>query len=302
MENKLYRPRLIDKTLQQKLMLAKAVCVQGPKACGKTWAALKAAKSQIMLGDGRDNFSNRRLSLLDNSFALRGEKPHLIDEWQEIPSLWDAVKFEVDKTTEPGQYILTGSSTPKRKGIIHSGTGRISLLDMRTMSLFESGESTGDISLSSLFKGNIPEPIGADSPSIEKLAYYIIRGGWPEALNYPAEYASSFASDYIKGVIQEDIPRVAESIDIVKMHHFLRSLARNESTTASKRVLIRDMNGEITDETVNSYIDILSRLFLLSPQLPFTPSIRSSLRLKQMEKRHFTDPSIAAALLGLSFG
>lgn len=300
MENKLYRPRLIDKTLQQKLMLAKAVCVQGPKACGKTWAALKAAKSQIMLGDGRDNFSNRRLSLLDNSFALRGEKPHLIDEWQEIPSLWDAVKFEVDKTTEPGQYILTGSSTPKRKGIMHSGTGRISLLDMRTMSLFESGESTGDISLSSLFKGNISEPIVVDSPSIEKLAYYIIRGGWPEALNYPAEYASSFASDYIKGVIQEDIPRVAESIDMVKMHHFLRSLARNESTTASKRVLIRDMNGEITDETVNSYIDILSRLFLLSPQLPFSPSIRSSLRLKQMEKRHFTDPSIAAALLGLS--
>ena len=139
----------------------------------------------------------------------------------------------------------------------------------------------------------------AENPGIEKLAYYIVRGGWPSAIDLPYEYAHSFASDYVAGLLQEDIPRVAQSIDLLKMHRFMCSLARNESTTASKKVLMRDMNGEITDETVNSYLQILSRLFLLSPQQPFAPSVRSSLRLKQMEKRHFTDPSIAAALLGI---
>lgn len=146
MENSLYRPRVIDEEIEQKLKISKAICIQGPKACGKTWTASKHAESSIMLGDGRDNFVNRRISEMDNSFALKGDRPHLIDEWQEIPSLWDAVRFEVDRSNDNGQYILTGSSTPVRKGIMHSGTGRISLLNMRPMSLFESGESSGKIS------------------------------------------------------------------------------------------------------------------------------------------------------------
>ena len=226
--------------------------------------------------------------------------PHLIDEWQEVPSIWDAVRNEVDKSPEKGRFILTGSSTPANKGIMHTGTGRISLIDMRTMSLYESGESSGAVSLSSLFNEGISGIIETGSVSIEDLAYYIVRGGWLDSLGVSAEYASSFASDYIKGLLQEDIPRVADSIDIMKMHRFMRSLARNESTTASKRTIQRDMNGEISDATIDSYASILSRLFLLSNQLPFSPSIRSSLRLKQMEKRHFTDPSIAAALLGMN--
>ncbi len=297
--NELYRPRIIDDELKTKLQLSKAVCIQGPKASGKTWTAINQAASSIMLGDGSGNFANRRVAMLDNSFALKGKMPHLIDEWQEIPSLWDVVRYSVDKSQEKGQFILTGSSTPERSGIMHSGTGRISLLTMKTMSLFESGESTGEISLSSLFDSSIQSVIQCDSPGIERLAYYVIRGGWPSALDLPYEHASSFASDYVNGIIHEDIPRVADSIDILKMERFMRSLARNESTTASKRVLIRDMNGEISDETVSSYLQILSRLFLLSPQLPFSPSVRSSLRLKQMAKRHFADPSIPAALLGL---
>ena len=300
MENDSYRPRIVDGLVDLKLRVSKAVCIQGPKACGKTWTAVKHSNSSIMLGDSADGFSKLRITELDNSFALKGKRPHLIDEWQEVPSLWDAVRFEVDRSSERGQYILTGSSTPVRKGIMHSGTGRIALLDMKPMSLYESGESSGAISLSSLFKGNIGEAVPCDNPGIEGLAYYIVRGGWPEALDLPSQYASSFAADYIKGVLQEDIPRIAESIDILKMNRFMRSLARNESTTASKKTLMRDMNGEIADATMNSYLQILSRLFLLSPQLPFSPNVRSSLRIKQGEKRHFVDPSISAALLGLS--
>ena len=299
MDNEFYKPRIVDSEIKLKLELSKAVCIQGPKACGKTWAAEHQAASEIKLGDATDNFANRRITMMDNSFALKGERPHLIDEWQEIPALWDVVRSEVDKVPEKGQFILTGSSTPVQKGIMHSGTGRISLLTMRPMSLYESGESSGKISLASLFKGNISEVVQAENPGIEKLAYYIVRGGWPSAVDLPYEHAYSFAADYVAGLIQEDIPRVAQSIDLLKMHRFMRSLARNESTTASKKVLMRDMNGEITDETVNSYLQILSRLFLLSPQQPFSPAVRSSLRLKQMEKRHFTDPSIAAALLGM---
>ena len=299
MDNEFYKPRIVDNEIKLKLELSKAVCIQGPKACGKTWAAEHQAASEIKLGDATDNFANRRITMMDNSFALKGERPHLIDEWQEIPALWDVVRSEVDKVPEKGQFILTGSSTPVQKGIMHSGTGRISLLTMRPMSLYESGESSGKISLASLFKGNISEVVQAENPGIEKLAYYIVRGGWPSAVDLPYEHAYSFAADYVAGLIQEDIPRVAQSIDLLKMHRFMRSLARNESTTASKKVLMRDMNGEITDETVNSYLQILSRLFLLSPQQPFSPAVRSSLRLKQMEKRHFTDPSIAAALLGM---
>lgn len=299
MDNVFYKPRIVDSEIKLKLELSKAVCIQGPKACGKTWAAEHQAASEIKLGDATDNFASRRITMMDNSFALKGEKPHLIDEWQEIPALWDVVRSEVDKVPEKGQFILTGSSTPVQKGIMHSGTGRISLLTMRPMSLYESGESSGKISFSSLFKGNISEVVQAENPGIEKLAYYIVRGGWPSAVDLPYEHAYSFAADYVAGLIQEDIPRVAQSIDLLKMHRFMRSLARNESTTASKKVLMRDMNGEITDETVNSYLQILSRLFLLSPQQPFSPAVRSSLRLKQMEKRHFTDPSIAAALLGM---
>lgn len=300
MENKLYKKRVIDDEIINRLRLSKAICIQGPKASGKTWTASKHASSSIMLGDGKDNFANKRIAMLDNSFALKGDRPHLIDEWQEIPSLWDAVRFEVDKSNEKGQYILTGSSTPQRKGIMHSGTGRIALLNMRPMSLFESEESSGKISLNSLFSGGLSTPVEAENPGLEKLAYYIVRGGWPSAIDLPANTAHTFAQDYVNGILQEDIPRVAESIDILKLHKFMRSLARNESTTASKKTIIRDMNGEISDETINSYTQILSQLFLLSPQLPFSPQVRSSLRLKQMEKRHYTDPSIAAALMGMT--
>ena len=175
MENDAYKPRIVDAEIELKLKMSKAVCIQGPKACGKTWAAEHQAASEIKLGDASENFANRRIAMMDNSFALKGEKPHLIDEWQEIPSLWYAVRAEVDKVSEKGQFILTGSSTPVQKGIMHSGTGRISLLTMKPMSLYESGESSGKISLSSLFKGNLSDGMHAENPGIEKLAYYIVR-------------------------------------------------------------------------------------------------------------------------------
>ena len=300
MVNAEYRPRLIDKEIERKLGIFKAICIQGPKASGKTWAAAEHSRSSIMLGDPSGSFENRRLTELDPFHALSGEEPHLIDEWQEVPSLWDAVRHQVDTDSRKGRYILTGSSTPVNKGIMHSGTGRIDTVSMRTMSLFESGESSGRVSLSSLFDGGFGGMVDNDAPRLEELAYYIIRGGWPEAITIPPDSAHYFARSYVNGLLTEDIPRIAPGTNLDKMSRFMRSLARNESTTASKRTIQRDLNGDISDETIDNYSNILARLFIIADQRPYSPSVRSSVRLKQMSKRHLTDPSLAAALLGLS--
>ena len=300
MVNAEYRPRLIDKEIERKLGIFKAICIQGPKASGKTWAAAEHSRSSIMLGDPSGSFENRRLTELDPFHALSGEEPHLIDEWQEVPSLWDEVRHQVDTDSRKGRYILTGSSTPVNKGIMHSGTGRIDTVSMRTMSLFESGESSGRVSLSSLFDGGFGGMVDNDAPRLEELAYYIIRGGWPEAITIPPDSAHYFARSYVNGLLTEDISRIAPGTNIDKMSRFMRSLARNESTTASKRTIQRDLNGDISDETIDNYSNILARLFIIADQRPYSPSVRSSVRLKQMSKRHLTDPSLAAALLGLS--
>ena len=226
----------------------------------------------------------------------------MIDEWQEVDAIWDAVRYMVDQRGEKGQFILTGSSTPKKKeNRGHSGVGRIGRLRMRTMSLYESGDSSGKVSLEDLCEGKVSTMLTGEV-DLRDLANYIVRGGFPEAIGLSVENAQLIAESYIETILADDAQRIdGQKYDIKKMRLLLRSLARNESTTATKKKLARDING-IDDDTVDydtvmTYLDVFERLFLLDNQKPFSSNIYSSVRVKQAEKRHFCDPSLACALL-----
>lgn len=304
MENRKYRPRIIDSTVEDYLQAFGAVCIEGPKWCGKTWTSAFHSKSQFLLGDPSNNFQNRSLAQLDPSMVLKGEAPRLIDEWQEVPAIWDAVRYEVDARDEQGQFILTGSSTPMRKGVMHSGAGRIAPIRMRTMSLWESGDSDGKVSLHDLFEGHIESQLTGEI-KLESLARYIVRGGWPRSLAVPYEKAVLLPNGYINAIIDDGANRLDEiKRDSSKMIKLLKSLARNESTTVSNKVLrkdIKDVEGEdISEPTIASYLDVFRRLYVVEDQPAFSPSVRSSVRVKQAGKRHLTDPSIACSLLGLN--
>ena len=237
------------------------------------------------------------------SIVLEGEKTRLLDEWQESPFLWDAVRFYVDRNGKKGQFILTGSSTPRIKGILHSGAGRIARLRMRTMSLYEASHSTGDVSLESLCNGQITAKLIGDV-NLRNLADYIVRGGWPGNVDIPIENAAYLPKSYIEAIINDDSQRLDDvKYDKRKMMMLLKSLARNESTTASKNKLLNDIkesDDEAIDlDTISTYLDVFERLFILDNQLPFSTNIHSSIRIKQAEKRHFCDPAMACALLGM---
>ena len=301
MEIKNYKPRIIDNMIDEYLKTFGAVCIEGAKWCGKTWSSIYHSNSSIMIGNPEGNFQNKKLAETAPNIVLEGEKPRLIDEWQEVPRLWDAVRYEVDKTAEKGQFILTGSATPNHKGILHSGAGRIGKLRMRPMSLYESGDSTGDISLQDLCNGNMKEKLTGEV-DLRKIIEFIIRGGWPGNLNVPIERAGILPESYIDAILDDDVYRIdGVKRDINKMKLLLRSLARNESTTVTNKTLKRDIK-EIDDEdididTVASYLDIFTRLFILDNQKPFAENIRSSVKVKQSEKRHFVDPSLPCSLL-----
>ncbi|MBE6106884.1 ATP-binding protein [Anaerovibrio lipolyticus] len=304
MENRKYRPRIIDSTVEDYLQAFGAVCIEGPKWCGKTWTSAFHSKSQFLLGDPSNNFQNRSLAQLDPTMVLKGEAPRLIDEWQEVPAIWDAVRYEVDARDEQGQFILTGSSTPMRKGVMHSGAGRIAPIRMRTMSLWESGDSDGKVSLQDLFEGHMESQLTGEI-KLESLARYIVRGGWPRSLAVPYEKAVLLPNGYINAIIDDGANRLDEiKRDSSKMVKLLKSLARNESTTVSNKVLrkdIKDVEGEdISEPTIASYLDVFRRLYVVEDQPAFSPSVRSSVRVKQASKRHLTDPSIACSLLGLN--
>ena len=304
MENRKYRPRIIDSTVEDYLQAFGAVCIEGPKWCGKTWTSAFHSKSQFLLGDPSNNFQNRSLAQLDPAMVLKGESPRLIDEWQEVPAIWDAVRYEVDARDEQGQFILTGSSTPMRKGVMHSGAGRIAPIRMRTMSLWESGDSDGKVSLHDLFEGHIESQLTGEI-KLESLARYIVRGGWPRSLSVPYEKAVLLPNGYINAIIDDGANRLDEiKRDSSKMIKLLKSLARNESITVSNKVLrkdIKDVEGEdISEPTIASYLDVFRRLYVVEDQPAFSPSVRSSVRVKQAGKRHLTDPSIACSLLGLN--
>ena len=301
MKKKNYLPRILDDTVEKYLASFGAVCIEGPKWCGKTWTSSQHSKSEVSMGDPANNFQNRQLAMMSPDLVLDGETPRLIDEWQEVPPIWDAVRYKVDQSSEKGQFILTGSATPNHKGVLHSGAGRIAKLRMRPMSLFESGDSCGKVSLQELCRGQLSPAMTGDV-ALAHLIELIIRGGWPGSLGLSAEQAALLPTEYLTAVIDDDVFRIDNvRRNKQKMRLLLRSLARNESTTVTNKTLIRDIktvdDEEIDANTVSAYLDIFNRLFITENQPPFAPSMRSSVRIKQAEKRHFTDPSLACSLL-----
>lgn len=296
-----YKPRVIDAAVKKYLSVFGAVCIEGPKWCGKTWTSSFHSKSEFLIGDPLNNFQNRSLAQMSPSIILEGETPRLLDEWQEVPDIWDAVRYAVDQRAGKGYFILTGSSTPKRKGILHSGAGRIGKLRMRTMSLYESGESSGEVSLEALCNGELKGALTGEV-DLRNLAYYTVRGGFPGNLNVEPENAILLPQSYLAAILDDDSQRIDnKKYDTAKMRLLLRSLARNESTTATKAKLLSDIKENddetIDADTVATYLDVFNRLFLIDNQSPFAVNIRSSARVKQAEKRHFCDPSLACALL-----
>lgn len=300
-----YKRRVVDSTVETYLKISGAVCIEGPKWCGKTWTSAFHSNSEFLVGDPTNDFSNRRLAELNPSLILQGETPRMIDEWQEVPSIWDATRAEVDKRRKKGQIILTGSSTPKTKGIMHSGSGRIVRLRMNTMSLYESGDSSGKISLRELCSGNLTTQM-LEEVSLEKLATYIVRGGWPENISVDDDKAHLMPRAYMENIVSEDLNGLDDGVeyDRRKTELLLRSLARNESTTVSDSSLLKDIvaceNESISRNTISKYLGALNRLFIFNNQPPFSPNLRSSLRVKQSEKRHFSDPAMACALLNIT--
>lgn len=304
MDKRLYKPRIIDKQITEYLNTFGAICIEGPKWCGKTWTSSFHANSEFFLADPAGNFQNRRLAEIAPNTILEGTTPRLIDEWQEYPPLWDAVRYKVDQTNQKGQFILTGSATPNHKGILHSGAGRIAKLRMRTMSLYESGDSSGQVSLEELCNGQLT-PSMTGEVDLKNLINLIIRGGWPGSLGLPLKQAALLPQQYLQAVIDDDVYRIDEiKRNTQKMYLLLRSLARNESTTATNKLLKADIqeldNEDININTAAEYLDIFKRLFLTDNQPPFASNVRSSVRVRQAEKRHFADPSLACALLKLT--
>ena len=304
MDKKKYMPRIIDDKIKSYLQVFGAVCIEGPKWCGKTWTSSYHSNSEVMIGDPAGNFQNRKLAEMNPSLILDGDAPRLIDEWQEVPPIWDAVRHRVDQSAEKGQFILTGSATPNHKGILHSGAGRIAKLRMRPMSLYEAGYSSGKVSLEKLCEGEITPQLTGEV-ELKNIVEYIVRGGWPASLNLSVEQAALLPVEYLNAVIDDDVFRIdGIKRNTMKMRLLLRSLARNESTTVTNRTLKNDIK-EVDDEdmdadTVKEYLDIFNRLFITDNQQPFSASVRSSVRVKQSVKRHFVDPSLACALLKLT--
>lgn len=301
MNHQNYLPRIIDKVVESHLNTFGAVCIEGAKWCGKTWTANIHCNSSIYLGDPSGNFQNKSLAKLDPKLVLEGDPPKLIDEWQEVSELWDAVRFEVDQRGKKGQFILTGSATPAQKGILHSGAGRISTIRMRPMSLYESKDSSGQISFEDICNEKYQNST-VEEVSLDRIIKLIIRGGWPGSLGIKASEYTIVAREYLNAIISHDIYRL-EGINrnTRKMNLLLKSLARNESTTVSMNTLRRDIKEheeeDIDNDTISTYLTLFERMFLIEKQKAFSSNIRSSTRLKHVDKRHFVDPSLACALL-----
>jgi predicted AAA+ superfamily ATPase len=296
-----YLPRVADATLAHYLETSGAVQIKGPKWCGKTATAERQSASQVYLQDPDNSAALLALADVKPSALLEGTTPRLIDEWQMAPQLWDAVRFAIDRGHGRGRFILTGSATPKKRPA-HSGVGRIARFTMRTMSLFESGESTGEISLSSLFEGKT-EVAGMVSFDIEDIAFALCRGGWPEAVCTPdKKTALAMAKNYVDELLDSDI----EEMDGLKrnatwMRSIMRSYARHISTAAALTTIAVDMQGEQpSDATVADYLDALARACVTEDLAAWNPRLRSKTAVRTSPTRHFCDPSIAATLLHAS--
>ena len=296
----------MDSLLAKKLQAKGAVLIEGPKWCGKTTTAEEIAASKVLLAktDAKEQF--KRLLEIDSDTALSGEAPMLIDEWQTVPKLWDAVRYTVDHRRKMGQFILTGSAVPDKdaeKEREHSGTGRFAWLTMRPMTLSESGESNGSVSLADLFAA--PEKLfGRNSLKLQDIAFLICRGGWPMAVGLPEEAALEQAFDYYDAVTKEDVTRV----DGVKraserVRRLMRAYARHQGTQASIATLREDLKNNDTatldDDTIVSYLEALRKIFVVEDMPAWNPNIRSKTAIRTADTRYFVDPSIATAALGM---
>lgn len=298
-----YKPRIADEILAKKLEAKGAVLIEGPKWCGKTTTALQQAKSILRMDNPLEKDQNLRLSKLNPQRLLNGDNPRLIDEWQIAPTLWDTVRYEVDQRGKMGQFILTGSAVPPdTKEITHSGTGRFTWLNMRPMSLYESGESTGEVSLKSLFNGNLNVD-GENSLDIDKLAYLVCRGGWPQAIGLKQRAALQQAFDYYDAVVKSDINRadgVNKNPERVK--RIMKSYARNQGSQAASTVIAQDIAANevetVNEDTVHSYIEALKKIFVVEDMPAWNPNLRSKSAIRTSDTRYYVDPSIATASLG----
>ena len=299
-----YRARIVDDMLKDKLESKGAVVIEGPKWCGKTTTAMQVAGSILRMDEPSKRETNIQMSEIDPGRLLKGKAPRLIDEWQIAPKLWDAARYEVDTRGEEGQFILTGSAVPiESREITHSGTGRFTWLMMRPMSLFESGDSTGEVSLNQLFEN--PNVIdGMNNLSIENLAFLICRGGWPHAVGMKEKPALLQAEDYYEAVIKSDINRadgVNKNPERVK--RLMRSFARNQGTQISNTMLRDDIisndTESLNEDTIASYINALKNIFVVEDMPAWNPNLRSKTSIRTSDTRYYVDPSIAVAALGI---
>lgn len=305
-----YKERLIDKKISQYLKIFGAVSIEGPKWCGKTWTAKNHANSAVFLDDSSANFDMRAKAKMDVSLILNMEKPQLIDEWIEVPEIWDAVRHICDKDKTKGKFILTESTTLRKKEqeekIHHSGAGRIDRMKMYSMSLYESGDSTGEASLKKMFEGTQENTL-TKKTSLDDLARYIVRGGWPSNLNIDDDLIHILPKSYLNAVLDYDINKDGINRDINKMNMLFKSLARNESTIASNNTLMRDIEEytsnkeyQLSRNTISDYLSVLSKLYLIENQEAYSFNLRSSDVVSKAVKRHFTDPSLACAALDIT--
>ena len=301
-----YRSRIMDSLLAKKLQAKGAVLIEGPKWCGKTTTAEEIAASKIMLAkpDIKDHFKS--LLEIDSDAALTGDTPMLIDEWQTVPKLWDAVRYTVDHRHAMGQFILTGSAVPNQeaeKEREHSGTGRFAWLTMRPMTLFESGESNGTVSLGELFTA--PEKIlQKNGLKLSDIAFLICRGGWPIAIGLPEEAALEQAFDYYDAVTKEDVTNVdGIKRSSERVQRLMRAYARHQGTQAPIATLKEDLKNNDTttldEDTISSYLDALRKIFVVEDMPAWNPNLRSKTAIRTTDTRYFVDPSIATAALGL---
>lgn len=302
---KQYRSRIVDRLLADKLEAMGAVLIEGPKYCGKTTTGEQQAKSVLYMADPEIRERNLTMASTNIKRLLVGDTPRLIDEWQIAPKLWDAIRFEVDHRGEDGQFMLTSSAVPASTSeIFHSGTGRFGWIKMRTMSLWESGDSSGDVSLAQLF-ANAAEVDGASQTDIRRMAYLTCRGGWPKAaLKSNAKAALTEAREYVEAVCRSDISRVdGVQRNAELAHRLMRSYARHQGAQASIGTILADVKANetsvTTEATVASYVNALKRIFVIEDMVAWNPNLRSKTAIRTSDTRYFTDPSIATAALGL---
>ena len=300
---KVYKQRVVDKILIRKLAGKGAILIEGAKWCGKTTTAEQIAQSVLYMSETGKIEQNKQLAIINPKLLLQGEKPRLIDEWQLAPTLWDSIRFEADHAEDLGLYILTGSSVPANMNdVIHTGTGRFGWLKMRPMSLWESGESSGDVSLKSLFEES--DIAGIAKVDFEGVAFAACRGGWPLAVGMDKDIALDQAFDYLDAVEQRDI-QMADGVmrNPSRVHRLLRSYARHQGAQANYATIGADLKANegdnIDNDTIASYINALKRIFVVEDVAAWNPNLRSKTAIRTSDTRYFTDPSIATAALGM---